>query len=201
VAKRLACSWVSKTGTNRITRSWVMEPTPLRMETAAAKAPPRIGRVRGETRYFPTRKGVCMYRSYDRHHAAVVGCRSDCKGHTQGAHARRMNSVRRPARRVTRRGLGAARTVGPQLQSGDLAKDGDQLVISTLRATRGGMLNAKTGNVPRSAAPPGAARWRSCMTRLRRLSGKGVKPRVTRPCDPACLHCRKNGGPCARRPK
>ena len=58
VAKRAAWSAESKTGTKRITRSCVMLPRPLRIETEAVKAPPTVRRVKGETRYFPTCREV-----------------------------------------------------------------------------------------------------------------------------------------------
>lgn len=60
VTKLVAWSCVSKTGRKRRTRSCVMLPVPLRIETAAAKRPPSRRRVKGVTRYFPTLKVLRM---------------------------------------------------------------------------------------------------------------------------------------------
>jgi hypothetical protein len=127
------------------------------------------------------------------------------------AGARRMNSVRRLARRVTRRGLGATRTtVGPQMQSGDLAKDGDQLVISAPGAACGHVFSAKTRTLPRTRAAMGGARllrprapWPAHRVaplarravRLDRTASlaMGSSGRVPRPSGLRCLHCRKDG--------
>ena len=107
VAKRVAWSGVSKMGTKRRTRSCVMLPRPLRMETAAAKRPPSRGRVRGETMYLPTCREVWM------RDPSGTGRDESASGLTRtarpGARLRRMNSVRRLARRVVRRGQEATR--------------------------------------------------------------------------------------------
>jgi hypothetical protein len=49
-----------------------MLPVPLRMETAAVKHPPSMGRVKGETRYFPTLKGLWIDDPSGRGHNEMV---------------------------------------------------------------------------------------------------------------------------------
>ncbi len=58
VAKRAAWSWLPKSGTKRNTRSSVMLPRPLRIDTDAAKRSLSRRRMMGEIRYFPTWREV-----------------------------------------------------------------------------------------------------------------------------------------------